>query len=115
MANGAPACQAIAHDNALGKFVFAATRLVQRWAMARRAVVQMTAREQRRAGGARRMSLVLWDMFTGSAPYREILLRTLHPGFWLWLLWDLAGSAWARRRIPSGAGAAASQAPGQFG
>ena len=29
------------------------------------------------------MSGVLWDMFTGSAGYREIFLRTLRPAFLL--------------------------------
>jgi len=27
------------------------------------------------------MSTVLWDTFTGSAPYGSVLLRTLHPAF----------------------------------
>ena len=38
------------------------------------------------------MSMVLWDMFTGSAPYREILLRTLHPVFLARFLWNVAKS-----------------------
>jgi CRP-like cAMP-binding protein len=36
------------------------------------------------------MSTVLWDTFTGSAPYRDVFMRTLHPAFWLRLLWDIA-------------------------
>jgi len=35
------------------------------------------------------MSMVLWDMFTGSAPYREALGRTFHPLFGLRFLWDI--------------------------
>jgi CRP-like cAMP-binding protein len=35
------------------------------------------------------MSSVLWDVFTGSAPYREILLRTLKPAFPATLAWNL--------------------------
>jgi hypothetical protein len=35
------------------------------------------------------MSSVLWDVFTGSAPYREVLLRTLHPVFLCRLGWNL--------------------------
>jgi hypothetical protein len=27
------------------------------------------------------MSTVLWDMFTGSAPYRDVFVRTLDPRF----------------------------------
>jgi hypothetical protein len=51
--------------------------------MARRAILQMVIDEQRQAGAPRRLSMTLWDMFTGSAPYREILLRALHPMFML--------------------------------
>ena len=38
------------------------------------------------------MSHVLWDTFTGSAPYREIFLRTLHPAFLGRLVVELAAS-----------------------
>jgi hypothetical protein len=47
----------------------------------------MTEREQDRAGRARLMSQVLWDMFTGSAPYRDIFLLTLRPSFLGGMLW----------------------------
>jgi hypothetical protein len=42
------------------------------------AVLEVTAREQRN-GGPQRMSTVLWDVFTGSAPYREIARPALDP------------------------------------
>jgi flavin-dependent dehydrogenase len=76
----APACRAIARDNALGRLVFQVVRQFQQRRFARRALLRVVAREQR--AGIRRadMSTVLWDTFTGSAPYREILLRALRPG-----------------------------------
>ena len=40
------------------------------------------------------MSSVLWNMFTGSAPYREIFMGTLHPGFLGGLVWNLAAGLW---------------------
>ena len=40
------------------------------------------------------MSSVLWNMFTGSAPYREIFLGTLHPAFLAGLVWNLAVGLW---------------------
>jgi flavin-dependent dehydrogenase len=95
-----PACRAIEFDNAIGKIVFLVTRLIQERGFARRAVVRMTADEQRKPGSRRRMSTVLWDMFTGSAPYKEIFLRTLHPAFWLKFGWDLLVSL-----LPARAGA----------
>ena len=77
-----PTCRAIDRDNGVGKFLFGFTKLIQKTPSARRAVLATTDAEQRRKHGVRRhLSLVLWDMFTGSAPYKEIFRRTLHPGF----------------------------------
>jgi hypothetical protein len=75
-----PACRAIMMDNALGRLVFLVVRQIQQRRFARRALLELVAREQRQHGRPARMSTVLWDTFTGSAPYREILLRALHPG-----------------------------------
>ena len=37
---------------------------------------------------------MLWDLFSGSAPYREVFLRTLHPVYIKDLVWNLvAGNA----------------------
>lgn len=82
-----PACRAIQGDNNLGKLIFWFTRQIQRHTYSRRAVLSMASAEQRRVRGPRRMSAVMWDTFTGSAPYREIFLRTLHPAFWVRFLW----------------------------
>jgi flavin-dependent dehydrogenase len=83
-----PACKAIQGDNTIGKFIFWVVRQIQNHRISRRAVLRMTASEQQRDNGNQWMSMVLWDMFTGSAPYREIFLRTLHPAFWTRFLWD---------------------------
>jgi hypothetical protein len=47
-----------------------------------RAVMRMAGREQLKASQQQHMSRVLWDMFTGSAPYYDVFLRCLHPRFW---------------------------------
>jgi len=88
-----PACQAISTDNTIGKAIFSVTRQIQRSRLARRAVLRMCESEQGQEGRHRRMSMVLWDMFTGSAPYRDILMRALHPAFLLRFLWGLVSSA----------------------
>jgi hypothetical protein len=88
----APVVRTIERDNALGRLVFLVTRLIQKVAFARRGVLRMTAAEQSRAGARRRMSQVLWDVFTGSAPYRIVLVRTLHPAFLGRLAASLAAS-----------------------
>jgi len=57
--------------------------------------------EQQKAGSRRPMSMVLWDTFTGSAPYRDILMRTLHPAFFLRFLWEnIVGGAIELRYLP---------------
>ncbi len=83
-----PACRRMEHDNLIGKFIFFVTSILQQWTFARRAMVRMTAYEQKKIERPKRMSMVMWDMFTGSAPYREIFVRMLHPLFIIRLAWD---------------------------
>ncbi len=85
-----PACRSISSDNAIGKVIFGVTHVFKHSRWSRRAILRMTEQEQERANGRRHMSSVLWNMFTGSAPYREIFLGTLHPAFVGGLLWNLA-------------------------
>jgi CRP-like cAMP-binding protein len=60
--------------------------------------MNMSAKEQKSPGARRRMSIVLWDMFTGSAPYREIFGRTLDPRFLGRFLWESLLGIGAGRR-----------------
>jgi hypothetical protein len=54
--------------------------------------MQMLAAEQYSPGNPPRMSGVLWDTFTGSAPYQDVFKRTLHPAFLGRFAWDLVSS-----------------------
>lgn len=99
-----PACRAITVDNALGRAVFASSALVQRWRISRRAMLRMTAREQKDLAGARRMSGVLWDVFTGSAPYRDVFFRSLHPSFVGSLLWNVLAAVVTGKQGAGGGG-----------
>ena len=57
----------------------------------------MTAREQQQGDGPRRMSGVLWDLFSGSSSYTSVLLRTMHPAYVASLVWNqLAGNVQRR-------------------
>jgi flavin-dependent dehydrogenase len=87
-----PACKAIESDNNIGKMIFLVVKLIQRFRFARRGVLRMVSKEQEHADGNQRMSGVLWDTFTGSAPYRDVFLRTLHPAFLGSFLWNVARS-----------------------
>jgi flavin-dependent dehydrogenase len=93
-----PACRAIAEDNRIGKFIFAFNHLFQGRRFSQRAVLRMTSWEQQKEAGSKFMSTVLWDLFTGSAPYREVLQRTFHPSFWLPFAWNLVVAIFARNR-----------------
>jgi len=73
--------QELRRDHRIGQLVFAVTRLIQKYAFLRRGVWRMVSKEQRQHSGLRRMSTVQWDTFTGSAPCKSVLLRTLHPAF----------------------------------
>ncbi len=93
-----PVCRGISIDNQIGKFIFTVTRQIQKTAFLRRGVWRMVSQEQRNGGRQQRMSSVLWDTFTGSAPYRHVLLRALHPAFLGHFLWDTVAGNWALGR-----------------
>ena len=76
-----PTCRRIANDNAIGKVIFGTTAVLKASKISRRGILRMARREQANPGATRHMSSLLWNMFTGSAPYKEILQGTLHPGF----------------------------------
>ncbi len=92
-----PTYRDIASDNKIGKLVFLATGVIQKVRLARRGVLKMVAREQAREDVPPRMSTVLWDTFTGSAPYRDVFMRTLQPAFLVRFAWDIITSIWKRR------------------
>ena len=91
-----PVCRNLAADNRIGKLIFAVTSLIQKLRWTRRGLLHMVAAEQQASGGAKQMSGVLWDTFTGSAPYRDVFLRTLHPWFLVRLLYHMTMGFFAR-------------------
>jgi len=91
------ACRAIAADNAIGKRLFRVAQQVQKRTAARRTIVRMTEREQSLPGESRRMSQILWNMFTGSATYVEIVRHAMHPAFVGRLLAAIATACVPRR------------------
>jgi len=87
-----PACRKLATDNLIGKVVFFVTHWIQHLRFTRRGLLRMVAAEQRNGAHAG-MSSVLWDTFTGSAPYRDVFRRTLHPSFLIRFLYAIAMAA----------------------
>ncbi len=92
-----PVCKSIERDNMIGKLIFTITRQVQRNAHDRRGILRMVSREQKN-GRTPHMSSVLWDTFTGSAPYNQIFLRSLHPGFLGTLAWEVVAGYFSFNR-----------------
>lgn len=102
-----PTCKNIDADNKIGKVVFAITSLIQKTRFSRRGILRMVETEQQMEPARRSMSTVLWDTFTGSAPYREIFLRALKPLFLIRLVWNNIVAIFSR-----GDGGAAVENPG---
>lgn len=78
----APACQKLEKDNKIGKVIFSFTEIIQKAGFIKKGMLRVLEYEKVKAPKKRHLSTVLWDVFTGSAPYKEIVLRMLHPGFW---------------------------------
>lgn len=91
-----PTCRTIQTDNRIGRVVFAITHLIQKTRFSRRGILQMVEKEQRMNSSRRAMSTVLWDTFTGSAPYKEIFLRALKPMFLIRLIWHNVVAVFSR-------------------
>jgi len=85
-----PACRRIVNDNRVGKVMFATNAIMKNSRLTRRAMLTMAQREQTKSKAKPHMSSLLWNMFTGSAPYVEMFRGTLHPGFIYNLLLSVA-------------------------
>jgi flavin-dependent dehydrogenase len=72
-------CRDLDKDNRVGKLIFLVTRIIQRSSLLKKAVLNSVLREQRATNTKKLMSSALWDTFTGSASYRNILRRFFHP------------------------------------
>jgi flavin-dependent dehydrogenase len=73
-----PVCRSIQNDNRVGHYAFALTRVAKRSQVLRRAMLTV-AREEQRGARKARLSGILWDIFSGSAPYSDIAKRMLDP------------------------------------
>ncbi|MBF0127080.1 MAG: hypothetical protein HQM02_07700 [Magnetococcales bacterium] len=74
-----PACQGLDRDNLLGHLLFSMDGLFRHVPPFRRAMLSVVGREQHSSHDPQRLSGALWDTFTGSASYIDILRRAAHP------------------------------------
>lgn len=93
-----PVCKRIDRDNRIGKLIFFSVGLMKKFRFTRRAILRMVIKEQKMEGRQKRMSMALWDMLTGSAPYREVFWRMLHPFFLFRFLRSIVVEIWPRRK-----------------
>ena len=106
-----PVCRRLRFDNRIGKLIYWVIRQFQHRRCARQAMLAMVAREPPGAPDPYTLSAVLWDTFSGSVSYREILLRSLHPVFLGRLGLSLAAALFARESVASSAGEPLSAVP----
>jgi flavin-dependent dehydrogenase len=87
-----PTCKRIVNDNRVGKVMFATNAIMKNSRITREAMLRMAQKEQEKEQARPHMSTLLWNMFTGSAPYVEMFRGTLHPGFIYNLLLSLGAA-----------------------
>jgi len=83
-----PVCRSLERDNDIGRLIFSISYLIRKIPFTREAVFYITSREQK-TNRAKRMSIIFWDLFTGSASYSSIFLRCLNPLFLFNFLWNI--------------------------
>ena len=84
-----PTCTNLNRDNAIGKLIFMVTTIIQKSTILKAGLLRMVVLEQKKPGNKRSMSSVLWDTFTGSAPYTGILKRVVNPLVLASLIWNI--------------------------
>ena len=86
-------CKKMEFDNRIGKLLFKIIGLFQKTRFAKQAILHMVSEEQQeKVDAGRGMSMLMWDMLTGGVPYKDVLLRALHPAFWMRLLGNMLAS-----------------------
>jgi len=93
-----PTCRHIVNDNRVGKVMFATNAIMKNSRVTRKAMLRMAQKEQEKEQARPHMSSLLWNMFTGSAPYLEMFRGTLHPGFIYNLLLSLGAAVLPTRK-----------------
>ncbi len=75
--NYAPVYKNIVIDNRYGKVLFAVTELHKKYRILTKGMLGVVRKEQADPAYPKRLSSMLWDMFTGNERYRTIFFRSL--------------------------------------
>lgn len=92
----APLCRDIAWDNRAGRFLFTFTHIFQHYQRLTLPHLRSIAAEQELPRAERFHSRLLWGMFTGTYPYRDLLAMACRPALHVRLLRHLL------REVPTG-------------
>lgn len=84
-----PVCSGLNVDNVVGKLIFFVSTIIQQSSYLKKLLFRMIVKEQQKERKQREMSLLLWDTFTGSAPYKSIFLRSFNPLLLIRLVWNM--------------------------
>lgn len=76
--NYQPVYRSIMNDNRYGKILFAVTDLHKKYEVLTRGMLRVVRKEQADPEYPKRLSAMLWDMFTGNERYRNIFFRSLN-------------------------------------
>jgi flavin-dependent dehydrogenase len=96
-------CQYYVRDNRYGRALFRLHDAISASPTIARAHIEVARREQASPQRPKRLSTILWGMFTGNIPYRGIALRLLDPR----VHWDIAVALVRERGQPTSLRAAA--------
>lgn len=92
-----PVCNNLKSDNKYGRFIFWLTSIIQRSIFLKRLLFKNIIKEQRRKKQKRRMSTILWDIFTGSTAYRNIFFRFFNPKLIFSIVWNAVFVIFAKK------------------
>jgi flavin-dependent dehydrogenase len=93
-----PVCQSISRDNRFGRIIYGMLSRFKRTFFLIHSVVRMANNEQSRKDRKRRMTMLLWDMLTGSTSYKDLFLRSLSPAFLGIHFWNIVAGFLARSK-----------------
>ena len=74
-------CKKLNNDNKVGEFLFKVTEIIQKNDFLKKLMLKKVITEQNKTPDKQLLSDVLWDVFTGSSSYTDIILRALKPKF----------------------------------
>ncbi len=85
-------------DNQIGKLLFVLNDWIARCTPLARSHILITQREQAYQNPTRRrLSRILWDLFTGERPHVQLLLQILDPRFQLYVIRETLRLLFSRR------------------